>query len=277
MVNAPASRWRYGQGMFGRARQQDQALAYLTVVTYGRTGSTAIQAALNALPGVVIRGENYSAMRGLREYLQAVAETADRHHAGRPDHPWYGSARLDPPAVLNDLRRHVVEFILRPSRGTRVIGFKEVRYEPGHFATYELMLDYLIFLGQLFPGLNYLMNVRDPAEAARSGWWPGNDQALEVLGTTREWMASAVDDLNAFYGPGRACLVEYETWAADSQALIDAFDGLGLPKDDTAVHAALAGRLTHGPHGAPAEPSSDSSCDSSSVKSPNGRDSEGAP
>ena len=162
-------------------------MAYLTVVTYGRTGSTAIQAALNALPGVVIRGENYSAMRGLREYLQAVAETADRHHAGRPDHPWYGSARLDPPAVLNDLRRHVVEFILRPSRGTRVIGFKEVRYEPGHFATYELMLDYLIFLGQLFPGLNYLMNVRDPAEAARSGWWPGNDQALEVLGTTREW------------------------------------------------------------------------------------------
>ncbi|NQW71859.1 MAG: hypothetical protein HQ453_03940, partial [Actinobacteria bacterium] len=110
--------------MFGRERQREQELSYLTVVTYGRTGSTAIQSALNALPGVVMRGENYGAMRGLRAYLQSVAETADRHHAGRPDHPWYGSARLDPSAVLADLRRHVVEFILRPGRGTRVIGFK---------------------------------------------------------------------------------------------------------------------------------------------------------
>ncbi|MHB1068086.1 MAG: hypothetical protein ACYC2Z_11785 [Candidatus Nanopelagicales bacterium] len=40
-------------------------LRFVTVVTYGRTGSTVIQAALNALPGVVVRGENYAAMRGL--------------------------------------------------------------------------------------------------------------------------------------------------------------------------------------------------------------------
>lgn len=264
----PVKGWRYGQGMFGRERHQDQGLAYLTVVTYGRTGSTAIQAALNALPGVVIRGENYGALRGLREYLQAVAETADRHHAGRPDHPWYGSARLDPSAVLDDLRRHILEFILRPSKGTRVIGFKEVRYEPGHFASYDLMLEYLIFLGQLFPGMKYLMNVRDPQDAARSGWWPGNDQALEVLATTREWLAAAVEDLNSLYGPGRAFLVEYESWAVDGQVLIDAFDGLGLPKDDTAVHATLAGRLTHGPHG--------SAAGSSAGTTPHGSDSEGA-
>jgi hypothetical protein len=235
--------------MFGRERQREQDLSYVTVVTYGRTGSTAIQSALNALPGVVVRGENYGAMRGLREYLQSVAETADRHHAGRPDHPWYGSARLDPSAVLADLRRHVVEFILRPSRGTRVVGFKEVRYEPGHFASYDLLLEYLVFLGQLFPGLMYLMNVRDPADAARSGWWPGNDRAMEVLGTTREWMASAVDDLNDFYGHGRAVLVDYADWTADGSVLIAAFDALGLPKDDEAVSAALAARLTHGPHG----------------------------
>ena len=242
--------------MFGRERLREQELSYLTVVTYGRTGSTAIQSALNALPGVVVRGENYGAMRGLRAYLQSVAETADRHHAGRPDHPWYGSARLDPSAVLADLRRHVVEFILRPSRGTRVIGFKEVRYEPGHFATYDLLLEYLIFLGQLFPGLTYLMNVRDPADAARSGWWPGNDQALEVLGTTRDWMATAVADLNDLYGHGRAVLVDYADWQADAAVLIAAFDALRLPKDDMAVMAALDARLTHGPHGEQETPDS---------------------
>jgi hypothetical protein len=67
-------------------------------------------------------------------------------------------------------------------------------------------------------------------------------------------------------------LVEYEAWAADSQVLIDAFDGLGLPKEDTAVHEALADRLTHGPHGSPAE----SSSESSSGMTPDGSDGEGA-
>ena len=151
--------------------------------------------------------------------------------------------------MLADLRRHVVEFILRPNRGTRVIGFKEVRYEPGHFATYDLLLEYLIFLGQLFPGLSYLINVRDPADVARSGWWPGNEQALAVLGTTREWMASAAVDLNDLYADGRAVLVDYADWTADGRVLIDAFDALGLPKDDAAVMAALGATLTHGPHG----------------------------
>jgi hypothetical protein len=72
---------------------------------------------------------------------------------------------------------------------------------------------------------------------------------MEVLGTTREWMASAVDDLNDFYGHRRAVLVDYADWTADASVLIAAFDALGLPKDDEAVSAALAARLTHGPHG----------------------------
>ncbi|MEY4137633.1 MAG: hypothetical protein RL205_1761, partial [Actinomycetota bacterium] len=89
-------------------------LRYLTVVTYGRTGSTAIQATLNALPGVLVRGENYNAFRGLHDYVQSIAETADRHSSGKPTHPWYGSAKLSPPDVVDDLRRHVVETVLRP-------------------------------------------------------------------------------------------------------------------------------------------------------------------
>ncbi|MFZ4486710.1 MAG: hypothetical protein ACOYO9_08995, partial [Candidatus Nanopelagicales bacterium] len=82
----------------------------------------------------------------------------------------------------------------------------------------------------------------------------GNDRAMEVLGTTREWMASAVDDLNDFYGHGRAALVDYADWTADGSVLIAAFDALGLPKDDAAVRAALAARLTHGPHGGGGSP-----------------------
>lgn len=225
-------------------------LRYVTVVTYGRTGSTVLQAALNALPGVVVRGENYGAFRGLNAYVQSVAETADRHHAGKPTHPWFGSARLDPAALVDDLRAHVLRTLLRPKADTEWIGFKEVRYEPGHFASYDLLLDHLLFLDKLLPGLAYVINVRDPEAAARSGWWPGNENALEVLGTTRTWLCDAVADLTRILGPGRAVLVDYDEWNGRPEVLSAAFAQLGLPRDDAAVASAVAARLAHGPHAA---------------------------
>lgn len=227
-------------------REVPKEYSFVTVVTYGRTGSTAIQASLNALPGVLVRGENYAAMRGLGTYLQSIAEVADRHHAGKSTHPWYGSAQLDPSAILADIRRHVIDYLLRPAAGTTWIGFKEVRYEPGHFASYDELLQHLIFLGRLFPGLRYVINVREPVDAARSGWWPENTDALEVLTTTRDWLLSATADLNTFFGPHRAACVAYEDWVADSQVLVNAFSSLGLPRDDKAVRASLLERLEHG-------------------------------
>ena len=236
--------------MLGRGRSRRGELQFLTVVTYGRTGSTALQSALNALPGVLVRGENYGALRGLRDYVQSLAATADRHHAGRPDHPWYGSARLQPTAVLESLREHVLSTVLRPNRDTRVVGFKEIRYEPGHFADYDVLLDYLLFLNTLLPGMRYLMNVRDATDAARSGWWPGNEHALDVLTTTRQWLQDATADLTRILGPQRAVCIAYEEWNERPEIVIDAFASLGLPPNDAGVRAALGARLAHGPHAA---------------------------
>lgn len=221
-------------------------LRFVTVVTYGRTGSTALQAALNALPGVVVRGENYGALRGLHDYVQAIAETADRHHAGRPSHPWFGSARLDPDAVLRGLRDHVVELLLRPPRGTTWAGFKEVRYEPGHFADYDLLLEYLLFLDALLPGIVYVVNVRSPEDAARSGWWTEHADAATVLAQSRDRLIRATSDLTEVFGEGRVVLLDYDEWSQDPDVLVTALASVGLPRADDAVRDVLVTRLEHG-------------------------------
>lgn len=235
-------RWRGGS-----ASDPDE-LRYVTVVTYGRTGSTALQAALNSLPGVLVRGENYGALRGLHDYVQALAETADRHSSGRPSHPWFGSARLDPSAVLDGLRVHVLSTLLRPSRDTQWVGFKEVRYEPGHFPSYDELLEYLLFLDKLFPGIRYLVNVRDAEAAARSGWWPEHGDALAVLAETRDRLVRATTDLREVLGDDRAVLVDYDDWRTDPGLVVGAFGALDLPMDEGAVRAALAEQLEHGRH-----------------------------
>jgi hypothetical protein len=222
-------------------------LRYLTVVTYGRTGSTALQAALNALPGVLVRGENYGALRGLHDYVQALAETADRHHASGPAHPWFGSRGLRLDDVLAGLREQVCATLLRPRRDTRWTGFKEVRYEPGHFADADELLDYLLFLDALLPGIAYVVNVRSAERVATSGWWPDHNDPLPVLRETRARLEGVSAELAELLGPGRVLLLDHDVWSADPQVLVDGFHRLGLPRDDDAVRRAWATRLGHGP------------------------------
>lgn len=221
-------------------------LRFLTIVTFGRSGSTALQAALNAHPDTIIRGENYAALRGIQDYVESIAAAADRHHAGKPHHPWFGTARLDPGAVLADQRRHVVEFLLRPKPTTRWSGFKEVRYEVGHIDDADALAHHLLFLNTLLPGMRYLVNVRDPQAAARSGWWSKHPDALGALEQTINNLRQATTTLDAVLGPQRAVLVNHDQWVDDPQVVIDALTELGYPVDADIVRTSLAEQLSHG-------------------------------
>lgn len=223
------------------------ALESCVIVTYGRSGSTALQAAANALPGVLIRGENYAALRGLRGYLQSVAATADRHHAGRPDHPWFGSARLDARAARDHARDETLRTLLRPRSRTRFVGFKEIRYTNAHWPGYDEMLEYLVFLNTLLPGLRYVVNTRSAQSAAQSAWWRAEQDALQILETSEAWLTEAAADLSAIVGPRRVAHLRFEQWRSDPDMVHEAFAAVDLPSDRDLVRTALASPLRHGP------------------------------
>lgn len=224
-------------------------LSFLTIVTFGRSGSTALQAALNAHPDTIIRGENYSALRGIQDYVESIAAAADRHHAGKPQHPWFGTARLDPSAVLIDQRRHVVEYLLRPKPTTKWAGFKEVRYEIGHIADEDVLANHLLFLNTLLPGMRYLVNVRDPQAASTSGWWREHPDALGALEQTVANLQKATHTLRSVLGPQRAVLIDHDQWASDPQVVIEAMSELEYPVDADIVRQSLAEQLSHGKGG----------------------------
>ena len=223
-----------------------QHLEFLTIVTFGRSGSTALQSALNSHPHTVIRGENYSALRGLQDYVESIAAAADRHNAGKPHHPWFGTARLDPSAVVAAQRAHVIEYLLRPKADTRWSGFKEVRYEVGHFADVDVLTAHLLFLNTLLPGIRYLVNVRDPSKAARSGWWSKHPDAIGALQATVDNLREATSVLQKCLGADRAVLIDHDQWVGDPQIVVGALRDLGYPVDPDIVRSALAQQLEHG-------------------------------
>jgi hypothetical protein len=219
---------------------------FLTIVTFGRSGSTALQAAMNAHPSTLIRGENYLAARGLQAYVQSLASAADRHHAGRPDHPWFGTARLDPVSVLESARRSFIDHVLRPGPDTRWTGYKEVRYEVGYFPDADDLLDHLLFVQMLLPGVRYLVNVRGADSSLVSGWWPGNPRAREVLSATIANLRQVADQLANVLGQGRVALIEYEEWSREPKSLCDALTSVGFPALPGLVQEVLETKLKHG-------------------------------
>ncbi|WP_205471910.1 sulfotransferase [Nocardioides sp. SYSU D00038] len=212
-------------------------LGYLFVMTYGRSGSTVLNSVLNTVPGYTIRGENRAALRHLHQFhATMLAEKRRRGAATRtPGHPWYGIAGYPERRALEALRALALQTVLRPEPGTRVTGFKEIRWY------HDDLADHVGWLREVFPGARFVVNTRNHADVLRSGWWAeqGPGMADRLAEIERDLLAVAADLGDAAHH------VHYDDYAADPTALRPLFDWLGEPFDEDALRATMSVRLTH--------------------------------
>lgn len=223
---------------------------YVFVLAYGRSGSTLLQAILNSTPGVLIRGEN----RALPYYLHQFHTSAvkDASWAGdaarRKVNPFFGIRDYPADVALQRMRELLLDTVLRPERGTKLTGFKEIRWYQ------EDLPDYLAFMQQVFPGARFILNTRNLDDVAQSSWWADKPDAMPRLQEIESRMLSAAEAL----GPAVFHL-RYDDYADDPSRLRELFDWLGLNFDEARVRKVMerkyaqipAGRdarKTEGPH-----------------------------
>lgn len=207
-------------------------LAYLFVVTYGRSGSTLLQGILSATPGVMIRGENGGVLRHLFAFHDTV-----RHHQVRlarpeplpPSHPWWGIDGYPAETALRDLRLLMLETVLRPGPDTRVVGCKEIDWPS------ERLPEFLDFVRAVFPGARFVLNTRDLSHVAQSKWWAQRPNALGELQAMEKQYVDALGSLG-----DHAYRVHYDDWARDPTVLRGLFAWLGEDFDEGRVRAVMA-------------------------------------
>lgn len=217
---------------------------YVFIVTYGRSGSTLLQNVLNAIDGWCIRGENNNTLFHLFRAWHAVAESAPMQglrgaavETGA-NHPWYG-AELGKPwqygqALCNVFARDVLQL----PEGTRVGGFKEIRFhsEPG------LFLPYLNFVQRNFPRARFVFNTRDHAAVARSGWW------RDLPGIEVDRRLTEAETLFARFQAQHPTLchpVHYDAYNGNPEGLRPLFEFIGEPFDVDLIAPVMAERLGH--------------------------------
>ncbi|MET9019151.1 sulfotransferase [Actinopolymorpha sp. NPDC004070] len=209
-------------------------LRYLFVVTYGRSGSTLLMSLLDGTPGYCIRGENGGGLHRLFEYHSAALDARVRWAGDEPltpQNPWYGIDEYPPALAVARMRQLVTETLLRPEPGTRVAGFKEIRWwqSPPD--------DYLAFVETLFPGARFILNTRNLADVARSRWNNHTPNALADLAMLEGRLREAVDKRAE-----RGYHVHFDDYVKDPSALRGLFDWLGEGYNEERVARTLAVR-----------------------------------
>jgi hypothetical protein len=214
---------------------------HVFIVTYGRSGSTVLQRVLQSIPGYFIRGENNHTLYPM--YLAYRRAYEARHTHGRSPHveadPWYGANEINPRRFGRQLCRVFSRQILQPPEGTRVAGFKEIRF---HEAGEELFSPYLDFIAANFPGTRFIFNMRSWEAVSRSSWWATMDPDL-VRG-----IISGADKLYQAYAkahPDYCYTMRYEEFNGNPAAFEPLFEFLGEPFSEPAIAELLDHKLKH--------------------------------
>lgn len=193
---------------------------YVFVIGYGLSGDILIQDLLNAVPGVVVRGENGNLLQPIskawhlaeRDVLAAFA--AHDHDAFRQFED------------LTLLGWHLADSFVRTALalpgGTRMAGFREIRLH-GDPAEFKQQLD---FMAAFFPTARFIFQTRDVRQVAATGWWRDQDPD-EVRQTLSE--ATRLFELYLAVNPDRSLHMQYDSYIENPAELSGMFDWLGLP------------------------------------------------
>lgn len=209
-----------------------EQLRFLFIVTYGRSGSTLLMGLLNAQPGFCIRGENQGVLYDLFQFQSKAVAARAKQRRGEPltpRNPWYGIEHYPAELAAARMRQLVIETLLRPEPGTRVTGFKEIRWWMSH------PVEYLDFIESLFPGARFLLNTRNLDDVAQSGWYREQEDVAARLQPLEERLRDTV----ARRGD-RGYHVHYDDYVADPAVLKGMYDWLGEEYDPQRVASVFA-------------------------------------
>lgn len=204
------------------------------IVTYGRTGSTLLQAMLNTAPGTDIEGENFGFLYFLLSAHRALRASRAQIAAAGPDkvsHPFYGASRgyrLESEREVLELARR---FLRHGSPATTVCGFKDVRYDLPDLE------DYLDFLKTIGARPHFVLLTRNHDDVLASGFMRKADgpEARSRLEAMEQAFAGF-----AARNPGNTSTADYTDIIAAGPALQRLFERLGLAYDESKIAATLA-------------------------------------
>ena len=212
---------------------------------------------LNSDPNILIRGENNNFFFHAFKANESLIEF-DRG-GDNPAAPWFGFRHFKAKTYRQHIREIGIQFLIgnKEPSAVKTLGFKEIRlfhifnsdkklslYTHKYTSKKSLLVKYMKFMNQVFPGNKTIFLARDPNEIAKSGWWrkvKNHKQTIHDLATFQETCFEIAQSTNSPY-------VNYEILRNQNLPVIKStiYDPLGLPFKEEIIRKSLNQELIHG-------------------------------
>jgi hypothetical protein len=216
-------------------------MKHIFVVTYGRSGSTLLMRVLNSIEGCDIKGENSNSLYWLYRSYKSVNDSKSyvTNEMDTSDHPWYGASSIDPKSYAKKLVNVFVNEILHPLPGTRITGFKEIRYIG--LEKVELF-SYLDFMYDMFEDSYFIFNTRNLDDVAKSAWW--KRQPKEQVKAKLKKFENNIMEYHQMH-PESSYIVHYDDYKGNPEYFRDLFTFLEEDFDFETVKSIMDQQLNH--------------------------------
>lgn len=214
-----------------------EAFQFVFILGVGRSGTTVLQNVLNSVPKVCIRGENGGAIWPLAETYSLVQRSVEgdgRWARDHPGDPWFGLSGVSLSGLAGALRRSFVTEVLQPPLGAQFVGFKEIRFPS------RGLVEAVTWVNELFPGARFVLNFREPAAIAKSGWGRDSPRSRTHISRRQRDLAR----LATFLGD-TGFSVQYESFHSTENERKKLFAWLNMDYQADRVDAVLSTRLHH--------------------------------
>jgi len=238
---------------------------FIFIISAGRSGSTLLQAILNAHDNVLIRGENnnffYYTMLAHQSLLRSNGRQTPKPG---PSSPWYGFSNYDEKSFCSEIRSLGIKYMLGEYEMDQVeyLGFKEIRYfdfleSQAYGNKIPLLTDsklhgrrklfsLILFLNKVFNPATFVVLERSSEEICNSAWWNNPDKYTKSI---------LMEDIENFYDVTKEILtnqsldfhsINYESLRKRNHNSIEnLFKAIGIKYDKYLSKKVLNTRLNH--------------------------------
>ena len=212
------------------------------IITYGRSGSTLLQAILNSCEGVHISGENGGIINHLFYTYKILKKIKDKPGRDQKsmysNQPWFNIDTVN----LKRFRRKSVNLFFRevvnPPNDCHTMGFKEIRF----FDSPDDFLDLLNFISISIPNCKFIFNSRNLISVSKSGWWKKNPEE-NVIKRLEKYEMLMQKGMERF--PQHSYWIKFDDYVTNPMMLEPLFEFIDVPFDKETVESILSVKLTH--------------------------------
>lgn len=215
----------------------------LCIVSYPRSGSTALQKIVESCDESYIANESNGAILNICDFViksEALASPLLYDNLGQLQiFGMRGFNDINFNFILNECRKIFIDGLLNINKNIKVAGWKENDISPIVYGE-EKCFRYIDTIKKIFPNIVFIFNTRNAIDVSKSGPWKRKQNAVEEINRWNYFLETAYAKNN-----NNSIIVSHDKWKKDFYYLENNFKKININISSKKCKQSYENQLNH--------------------------------